>query len=365
MVSKILCYYHGVDNDGFFSGGLVKYFSQIMYPNAEITLKPWTYSRDEPKLSKLIGYDQLYLVDLHWSNELMYTLFEHYHQDFIWIDHHISSIDEFYNWFHNPENMEVNKHLAFANDDYRKPVHLTGIQSCEYSACRNVYRYFKYLIPTEDCPLFKLAESRKNEMSIPLKYGLAPNDYKIPLWLYFVSTYDNWMRSEDREFWDTYLLNYEQWARNKFHNAEEAYYYIDWWLKTFRDFNIILYNNDEVNKNIESGKFLLDYQQEKDDRDARISGWTQTVKTDDGREYKAFLLNTQRRGSAIFKNIKDVNTYDLFIPFYRDKEKWNYSCYSFKDDMYIPGLYFKGVKFNGHAKASGCQSKEFLFDSEI
>lgn len=357
---RFLCYYHGVDNDGYFSGALVKYFLEVIHPMCEVELRPWTYSRDYPKMSKLLGYDGLYLVDLHWSNELQYELYKEYGSKFVWIDHHKSSIDDF-------EKFVEDNHLVKEAGSFGpKYIKLEGIQSCEYSACRNVWKYFTYLLSMYkvECPMVLRVCSSVHFKSIPERYGLNMFDKRIPLWLYFISTYDAWKRSEDREFWDNYLLNFETWAKSFFHNAEEAYDFIKWYETLIEKETVTAFkqfNEDKMNEFINKGQLLLEYQQDKDDRDCKIAGWTKTIVTDDGIELKAFLLNTQRRGSAIFKNIPNLETYDILIPFYMDKEKWNYSAYSFKEDIYIPGFCFKGVKFNGHPKAAGCQSKEFLF----
>lgn len=365
MKERILCYYHGVDNDGYFSGALVKYFSLILNPEAEVILKPWTYSREEPKIEKLIGYDKLYLVDLHWSNELQYEVYKIYGDNFVWIDHHISSINEFYDWFYREENVPSN--ISYIDQDKKRPKSLNGLQSVIFAGCRNTWRYFRYHIKQNNkeskCKLITIAEQYQNQQdSFPLDFGLDDSDKKIPLWLYMISTYDAWQRSEDTIFWDKYLLNYEQWAKNRFKSADDAYSYIVEYIDNIKSADDVKnYNLTEVFNNIKEGKVLLDYQQDKDDRDAKIAGWSQIVVTDDDRELKVFLLNTQRRGSSIFKHIKDVKTYDLLIPFYRDKHKWNYSAYSFKEDIYIPSISFNGIFFKGHAKAAGCQSPEFLF----
>ena len=366
---KILVYSHSVDNDGFFSAALVRYFCEVLYPDCEITIKGWTYSRDQPKLEKLLGYDVLYLTDLHWDNALMVSLYEEYKENFIWIDHHKSSINEFYEYFY--DSSKVDPQVSFLDPERQQPKRINGIQTSEYSACRNVWKWFRFLTSCKEsfkCHLYELIDFQKKHDASLNRFGLNDSDKDLPLWLYMVSTYDNWNRREDTEFWDNILWPFEMYMRNTVHNAEEAYAYIISWIDKmidpFGECSISYYNSKEVFTHLSKGKTLMKFQQDKYDRDCKVSGYTKKVLTDDGRELKCFLLNTQDRGSTIFKNIPEVDTYDMLIPFYRDKDKWNYSAYSLKEDIYIPGVYIKGIKFNGHAKAAGTQSPldNFLFE---
>ena len=161
------------------------------------------------------------------------------------------------------------------------------------------------------------------------------------------------------------MYNYEIWLKYRFHNAEEAYAYVCSYLESIVIPNKIgTYFVVDFEESLKTGKLLETYQQSCDDRDAKVAGWSQKLTADDGTVYSAYLINTQRRGSSIFKNVNGFSSYDLLIPFYRDKTKWNYSAYTTKDEVYLPGIKFKGVKFNGHAKAAGCQSEEFLFDRQ-
>jgi len=122
MSENILCFYHSADLDGKCSGAIVKY----IYPDAKLV--PFNYDK---KIDwSLINKDSIvYMVDISASKEDMLEL-KRITKKFIWIDHHISKINEL-------EGIEF--------DGLRKDGTAACILTWEYLRNTNVPHSVKYL----------------------------------------------------------------------------------------------------------------------------------------------------------------------------------------------------------------------------
>ena len=153
---KIACIYHSVDLDGWMSAAIVKHWwlesnkkdgeqiAPISFKDDELdtlisshgTLTFIGYNNGEPAID-LTGYNKVIMCDISFPKDIMANLNEWYGSNFIWIDHHISTIldqEEIYN----------NKVLAHIN--YNR---ITGIRNTKFAACELTWKYF---FPNEQMP---------------------------------------------------------------------------------------------------------------------------------------------------------------------------------------------------------------------
>lgn len=353
--TKVLIYTHAVDLDGWTSGALVKLMHELAHPiehnNVTYTIKEWTYSREEPKFEKLIGYDYFYLTDLHFSTKLMAQLFNHYMDKFIWLDHHKKSINDFYNEW---------KDVAEANDlyvplmDNRICCNINGIQSDEFAACGLTWNYFMDKIIAEG------TVQKFTEIFKEFKYSKL-FDVDIftagPIWLRLIDSYDRWNNS-DKNYWNKYVMPFQFYMRSRINSVDKMLSYIN----SFEDVAGYI-NNDigyttakvEIDAQIYEGNSILSYQ-----KILYKNQWKTGYKTT-LENYNVFVLNTQDRGSIIFEDMPDKDNYDLFVPWYFDGTNYNYSMYTFRDDVDCAELCAKYISGSGHRKASGGKSKELIF----
>lgn len=129
---KTICIYHSVDLDGWMSAAIVKYWHTMevdrKYLNINnndttevnsINFIGYTYGQPIPDLSE---YDKVIMCDISFPKDEMLKLEQRLGSKFIWIDHHISAINE----------IHLNKEGFLAD----------GIRDVRYAACELTWCYF-------------------------------------------------------------------------------------------------------------------------------------------------------------------------------------------------------------------------------
>lgn len=144
---KTACIYHGIDLDGWMSAAIVKHYFLITYPNKiiefdmniqictegstaddaqEIDFIGYNYGQPIPDLSR---YNKIIMCDVSFPLDEMIRLREHYEKyginNFIWIDHHISIINEY-----------KNEHIRSG------VLHPDGLRDTKFAACELTWKYF-------------------------------------------------------------------------------------------------------------------------------------------------------------------------------------------------------------------------------
>lgn len=124
---KTVCVYHSIDLDGWMSAAIVKHWFKT---NNNGYIKDtednfcdfigYNYGQPIPDLSE---YDKVIMCDISFPKEEMINLYEN--KDFIWLDHHISAINE-------------SKHSAviLSYDD------VNGIRDTKFAACELTWKHF-------------------------------------------------------------------------------------------------------------------------------------------------------------------------------------------------------------------------------
>lgn len=117
---KTVCVYHSIDLDGWMSAAIVKYWWQNS-PNAidnnddKLDFKSYNYGHPIPDLSE---YDRIIMVDISFPREIMTSFYD----KLIWIDHHISAINE--------------NTVAF------KSPYFEGVRDVNFAACELTWNHF-------------------------------------------------------------------------------------------------------------------------------------------------------------------------------------------------------------------------------
>lgn len=146
---KTVCIYHSVDLDGYMSAAIVKHWWQkeqgsyiqennhITNPNTgENSIDFIGYNYGQP-IPNLLEYDRVIMCDVSFPKEDMERLYSQFTTNFIWIDHHISAIND------NIPNVHV-----VNGKDTSKFIY-TGLIDTKFAACEITWMYF---FPNEPMP---------------------------------------------------------------------------------------------------------------------------------------------------------------------------------------------------------------------
>ena len=346
MLERVYILSH-TDLDGYFSAGLVEFFYKRNLNNdATFAHKSWTYGRDLPSVNYIKNnFDTVFIVDLCPSTEFMNALWEHFKENFIWIDHHIKPDNDFLFQFRQSHKDEI-------------------------------------------CGERETVEHRNSAAALTFKY-FEPNT-EIPFWLKAISDFDCWNRS-DEYVWQNIIMPMFSILKNKICSPGDAFNYIEDRMKKDEFYNTDA-GNTRTLAEISVGKTVYTTIKASYNSDAK-HGFERSflTYTKDGEELKtlkAWVCNTQNRSSVIFEDMPNKDDYDVFIPYHFNGEKYMYSMYTFKENIHCneinilkplsppvyygdtPGIVntFGGpmkivLTFNGHKDAAGANSEKFVFDN--
>ena len=332
------------DLDGFLSAGLVEFYWKTIVSNKddEFKHKSWTYGRNLPSIDYIKkNYDYVFVVDLCPDTAFMMSLYEHYKDNFIWIDHHSKPDKEFYDIFKEKYPDKDIKGLRIE-------------QEHSDSAASLVYKFYELDRDVED---FK-----KN----------------IPSWLKACSDFDCWNKY-DEIAWNSIVMPIFSCLKQIISSPSDAYNYIKSrydsgnYYDNIYDASTGNYCNVQTESELERGKILYEgllsiYKEEVK------HGFERTLSVEMGGKYehlKAWICNTQNRSSVIFEQMDNLEDYDVFIPYHFNGEKYFYSMYTFKPEISCNDItVFSSddwhqseplLTFRGHKDAAGANSEIFAF----
>ena len=182
---KIVCIYHRIDLDGQMSAAIVKHwFNETNFKEPAIgnTLPDnidfigFHYGDPIPDLSE---YDKVIMCDISFPKEEMYSIYNKLHDNFIWIDHHISAIND----------------NVYIDDNICKGHKYNGVRDINFAACELTWKYF------------------------------FPND-TMPEIVKLLGRYDCFGHKGTDE--EQKVLEFQYGARQSISNYEEAYEYLKW-----------------------------------------------------------------------------------------------------------------------------------------
>lgn len=338
------------DLDGYISAGLVQYYIQKDAKDEKIEFKhkSWTYGRDIPDIEKIKkNYDTFVLVDLCLDNETMDKIVELFGMNFTWIDHHV---------------IPDNNYIDYKNGELGYNYYI-ATQPHTYAACTLVYKYYA---------LGKYAED-------------------IPYWIKLVSDFDCWNRYDDK-IWNEEVMPYFSYLKSRIRKPEDALKYIeelDYRSDVIHDRIVSSHEEDPkykysiriIEKDIEKGSYMFQSTREMYDAECR-HGFEAELEVSLDRfeninapftKLKAWVCNTQNRSSVIFENLKNLDYYDVLIPYHFNGQRFMYSMYTFKKNLKCNKMrvYFMTregrdfVDFNGHDDAAGANSEHFIITPKI
>lgn len=300
------CFYH-VDEDGRLAGFWVNELARH-YDGYKKEFIPINYGMDFP-FESIHPYEQIFIVDYSILPEEMDRLLE-ITEDVTWIDHHQSAIKRYENYSHDI-----------------KGVRYDGIAGCMLTYC-----YFKHMV--------RAALDNGSVIEIPFNKSMTQD---APMFTKYVADYDVW--------------TFEYLGTENFQMGLQLY---DTTPDNIPENNIwkaMLKMGDEVVCDIMSkGEDLITYR----------DNWAKEYCESKGFEtefcgYKCFAMNLGLCGSPEFKSVDD-GTYEIFIGFCFDGEKWSYSLRSENVNVAEIAMMYGG---GGHPGAAGFASDELLLKKKV
>ncbi len=268
---KITGIYHSRDLDGYTSGAIIK----RKYPDA--TMIGWDYGQPIPNVK---NQDLVIMADISFPMSNMYQLSKNNNMNLIWIDHHISAINDY---------------ITFID---------------EYSA-----------ILDSNGTFLKDSNLKTNKSACELCWEFFFPDDNMPLAINYLGIYDTW-REKGTERWSSEIEPFQYGMRVLCDSPE-----------TFP--NEIFNDDQEFNRiTIQKGLTILDFMNKYNEEQCKYA-FESTVF---GK--KAICLNTTGLGSSVFHSKWDPDIYDIMIVFKFDGNKWKFSIYTEKPDIDVstPGV---------------------------
>lgn len=157
---RTICVYHRIDLDGWMSAAIVKYWWEKNNPNGVFYNNPYEgdcsiiagkenenslsmlgfhYGDDIPNLN---AYDKVIMCDISFPKEEMRNLSFNKDKKLIWIDHHISAINEIQNEQHNITLFDGTDYIF---DDLKlepKEARINGFRNTKFSSCELTWFYY-------------------------------------------------------------------------------------------------------------------------------------------------------------------------------------------------------------------------------
>jgi hypothetical protein len=295
---KTICIYHSRDLDGWMSAAIVK----LKYP--EIELKGWDYGQS---IAISDSIEKIIFVDISFPHKEMREL--GYKYSVVWIDHHISAINDSIEWAYTSYN---------------------GIRDSLFAACELTW---KYLFPNE----------------------LMPEIVRL------LGRYDCFGHKGTEE--ERKVLEFQYGARQCIGNPEEALHYLA--IATIKGGDMEI---DLVDDILLQGRAIYKYlsseaiQVYKNGFIVQLPEKVQEVKISETFIDRKFICINRERFNPINFGINYHNDgYDGCATFFYSNGKWNFSLYNDngKIDCSVIAKYFGG---GGHKGASGMilDNKQFF-----
>lgn len=301
-IKKIGIMYHKVDLDGICSASIVfkKHCNEEEY---EVKFIPHNYGFQLPNKE----YDILYAVDLGLKFDEVKTLHNQY-DEFIWIDHHKTAIDEY----------EKRKHEL--NSEVK------GIRSIEKSACELTWEF-----------LFK-------------EVGFTPFIVKT------LSKYDSW-KNEDKNEWEKVIMPTQMYFKTYFFKDNTKNFNFIKCLSLIIPLDIQdnCESQEKINEIINIGTHIYEYQK---NMWMSKSKYAKLSKLGD---LNVLFMNTNERSSSVFMGCDITEDIDVLCIATLNGEIWEYSIYKPSDKSTINcGEIAEKYGGGGHVGAAGFKNADFL-----
>jgi oligoribonuclease NrnB/cAMP/cGMP phosphodiesterase (DHH superfamily) len=292
----MICIYHSKDLDGYCSGAIVK----LKYPDSKLI--GFDYGQELP-MDEIPEGEPIIMIDVSLPMKQMENLARHSGWKLTWIDHHISSINDYKKFVGNGETF---CHAVLED----------GISACEGG--------WKYLFPKV----------------------FMPTAVKL------LGEYDTW-RNSDKQRWDNAIMPF-QYGMRMICSSPETFP-----SDLFKAYSVNDIETDSPVYNIiHDGKLILEYQKVQNERACRSAFEIEFE------GLRAITLNNGGANSQVFESVYDENKHDIMIPFFFTGTHWTFSMYTTKDEIDC-SVIAKSKGGGGHKKAAGFQLKELPDEFKI
>ena len=302
-MNKTICIYHSRDLDGWMSAAIVKKWfegrgvkQQIERFDDSISFKGWDYGDNIPDLKE---YDKVTMVDISFPFKNMYSLSKRLDDNFIWIDHHKSSIKE--------------------NGD----ISIVGYRDTDFAACELTWMYF---------------------------FGKKESD-KMPEIVRLLGRYDCFGHKGTDE--EQKVLEFQYGARACMSNYDECYNELQFECNGISPINGILDNGKAIYKYLcteakqtYSKAFNIRFH-----KHITPSGAVSEIM------YSFLCVNQERFNPINFGIDYHKEGYDGFACFWYKDSKWNFSLYNDNNKVDC-GVIAKQYGGGGHKGAAGFVVKD-------
>ena len=313
--------YHSKDLDGLASGAILG--SRFKENDPKLIGYHYNEDFDIRKLKK----KNVIIADVSFNMEKMFAAAKTSNR-FVWIDHHISQLDEFLKYIeeHKISFSETESGLLriFTNYD----LDFTYVYSDKLSAAEICDRFYSEEMPNQTI---------SNAISLLGQYDTWRNDHRKRL-------------LSDSKDWEGYVLPFQYGMR-----LNESVFDL---IKTFE--NIGDWRSTEDVQNIVlKGKAILRYQKTINQKNM-VSSFDVTLGKLKGIAYNGTPFNSQT-----FESVWSEEKYDFMMPYQFQGKQWNVSLYTTKDDVDILSI-AKSFGGGGHKQACGFQVPvhEFFISNE-
>lgn len=294
--NKIGIFYHKDDNDGVFSGAIMKHFLSNTYKTYEIEAIGLNHEDRDNIESDLVNnvfnkYCSIAIVDISFHTEKMIECYNHYKTSMIWIDHH--------------------KPIIESLKDYEDLI--LGIRMTNHSA---MYHCWNYCFPNTVVPEF----------------------------IKILSAYDSWTYEEAG--YDFEYVNTINIGTTHEHNLEFDKVY-----EIIEKLSDSYYNNVVINTNFQSGQIIQKEKQQRWNRLIELHSDKNWVIA--GRKTVAVFINEQST-SQIFKTLQNTE-YKTGVVFKIDgTDRVVVSVYNINnEDTFHQGEFCSKYHGGGHTGAGG------------
>lgn len=286
--------YHSKDLDGYCSGAIMRH----KYP--DIKLIGMDYG--QPPFANP-NHEEVIICDMSFPMEIMEQISKEANGKLLWIDHHISAINDF------------NKYCE-GKEPFCEAVLDTKHAACELAWLR--------LFPDKDMP---------------------------PV-VEFLGVYDTWRTDHKVNYWDFVIMPFQYGMRQICSTPEtfpmnlfSVYYYIAGGDSSASPINVIL----------RRGEIILDYQKQQNEKACKFCAFETEFEG-----LRAICLNSGGANSQLFASVYDESKHDIMIPFVFTGKGWTYSLYTTKENIDCSVL-AKKYGGGGHKKAAGFKTDKLLF----
>ena len=378
-MNKTVCIYHSIDLDGWMSAAEVihhfeKHYDKVrVYDVSDETTPVYYFTKPEPKddetlvmigynygdpIPDLSEYDKVIMCDISFPAEIIGQMAFEKGSNFIWIDHHISAIND-YEKLHKEFNEKHNRHQKYP----------AGLRDTNFAACELTWHFFfpdepmpeiVRLLGRYDCFGHKFTETDRDRL-IRLRNKYRTDEPMIK------EEQDEILNLNAKLFEEQKVLEFQYGARQCISNYKEAYDYLKMELNSYLP-NPNNYDKEEnpIYKIWNNGKAIYQYlcidakQSYKNGFEIKL---VEEITDSFGKNIvnRNFIcINKERFNPINFGINYHEDGYDGCACFYRRSDgKWSFSLYNDngKVDCSVIAKQYGG---GGHSGASG-----FICDDNV